>query len=446
MAEGAAMLVLATESAVRRLGLEPQAELLGYAMNSDGYHMAMPSQERIIQCMKTALAHAALSPEAIDYYNAHGTSTTLNDQVETQAIKAVFGDHARRLPVSSIKGALGHGLGAAAAIEAAACVRALRDQIIPPTINYLPDPELDLDYVPNEARPARLSTVMSASFGFGGTNNVLILGRAETLRRAPSLRGSICQAGDFDVASRVQERPNFRPLWPRTSSGSANSSLPADRLQGWGKSMERRGRNIRKGFLKRILPFIRWLPLTTASGVLSGFGKLEYRLHRPLRNAFLEAVGKASEILDCDWDVPRISRELAGNQILWRTRDLLLDGVSDQRADEMFIVSGREHLDAALARARAAWCSPATSAPTCCRRTGCTGRTIRSGSTWSGRGTSRGSCPGGSAPTGPCRRTSCSSPGRANRPMPPAPSSARPACSKAAWCSFWPETFAGRAR
>ena len=91
-------------------------------------------------------------------------------------VKTVFGDHARRLPVSSIKGALGHGLGAAAAIEAAACVRALRDQSIPPTINYRPDPELDLDYVPDQARPARLARVMSASFGFGGTNNVLIFG------------------------------------------------------------------------------------------------------------------------------------------------------------------------------------------------------------------------------------------------------------------------------
>jgi 3-oxoacyl-[acyl-carrier-protein] synthase II len=176
MAEGAAMLVLGTGAAIRRLGLSPRAELLGFAMNSDGYHMAMPSMERIIQCMRAGLAHAGLRPESIDYYNAHGTSTMLNDQVETQAIKAVFGDHARRMPVSSIKGALGHGLGASAAIEAAACVRALRDQMIPPTINYLPDPELDLDYVPHEARPARLTTVMSASFGFGGTNNVLILG------------------------------------------------------------------------------------------------------------------------------------------------------------------------------------------------------------------------------------------------------------------------------
>lgn len=125
-----------------------------------------------------------------------------------------------------------------------------------------------------------------------------------------------------------------------------------DRLKEWGYSMERRGLNIRKGLLKRILPFIRWLPLTTASGVLSGFGKLEYRLHRSLRTAFQEAVGKASNTLNCVWDVPTISRELAGNHILWRTRDLLLDGVSDDRADQMFSVSGREHLDAAIAQGK----------------------------------------------------------------------------------------------
>jgi 3-oxoacyl-[acyl-carrier-protein] synthase II len=179
MAEGAAMLVLATERTVRQLGLLPQAELLGYAMNSDGYHMTMPSAERITACVQAALARAGLAPAAIDYYNAHGTSTALNDQVETLVLKTVFGERAVKLPVSSIKGALGHGLGASAAIEAVACVRALQDQVIPPTINYLPDPELDLDYVPDEARPARLDRVMSASFGFGGTNNVLILGRLQ---------------------------------------------------------------------------------------------------------------------------------------------------------------------------------------------------------------------------------------------------------------------------
>ena len=177
MAEGAGMLVLATESAIRELNLAPQAELLGYAMNSDGYHMAMPSEERIARCLKAALARARLDPRQIDYYNAHGTSTALNDEVETRVVKSVFGEHARRLAVSSIKGALGHSLGAASAIEAAVCVRSLQEQVIPPTINYVPDPELDLDYVPNESRPARIEAVVSASFGFGGTNNILVLAR-----------------------------------------------------------------------------------------------------------------------------------------------------------------------------------------------------------------------------------------------------------------------------
>jgi KDO2-lipid IV(A) lauroyltransferase len=116
--------------------------------------------------------------------------------------------------------------------------------------------------------------------------------------------------------------------------------------------MERRARNIRKGVLKRVLPFIRWLPLPTVSRILAGFGKLEYRLHAPLRRAFREAVEQGGSALGCDWDVPRTSRELAANQILWRARDLLLDGVSDRRAEGMFRIIGREHLDAALERKR----------------------------------------------------------------------------------------------
>lgn len=177
MAEGSAAVVLATLSAAQRLGLRPQAELIGWAINSDGHHMAMPHGPRIVSCLSAAIARASLEPSHIDYYNAHGTSTSVNDKVETQSLKEVFGEHAGRLPVSSIKGALGHSLGAAAAIEAAVCVRALREQVIPPTINYRPDPELDLDYVPDRGRPASLTTVMSASFGFGGTNNALVFRR-----------------------------------------------------------------------------------------------------------------------------------------------------------------------------------------------------------------------------------------------------------------------------
>jgi 3-oxoacyl-[acyl-carrier-protein] synthase II len=177
MAEGAGTVVLATETAVRRWGLEPQAELLAWSSNSDGHHMAMPCRDQIAHCLGTVLHRSGLAPAAIHYYNAHGTSTVLNDQVETQVLKDVFGTAARRLPISSIKGAVGHSLGAASAIEAAVSVRAVCAQVIPPTINYRPDPELDLDYVPNQARAARLDHVLTASFGFGGTNNALILRR-----------------------------------------------------------------------------------------------------------------------------------------------------------------------------------------------------------------------------------------------------------------------------
>ena len=178
MAEGAGMVVLARESIARKLGIPIQAILSGWALNSDGYHMAMPDGSKIAKCLTTALGRSGFRPDQIDYYNAHGTSTPVNDRVETQAIKDVFGDHAR-LPISSIKGALGHSLGAASAIEAAVCVRVLREQTIPPTINYQPDPELDLDYVPDQARTSTINTVLSASFGFGGTNNALILSRGD---------------------------------------------------------------------------------------------------------------------------------------------------------------------------------------------------------------------------------------------------------------------------
>ena len=177
MAEGASMLVLTTESAANRLGLSIQAELLAWGMNSDGYHMTMPNRERIVHLLRRTLGAAGIRPEDVDYYNAHGTSTPVNDKMETQVVKEVFGDHVRRMPISSIKGAIGHALGAASAIEASVCVRALIDQTIPPTLNYSPDPELDLDYVPDRSRPARLNVVMSAAFGFGGTNNVLIFKR-----------------------------------------------------------------------------------------------------------------------------------------------------------------------------------------------------------------------------------------------------------------------------
>jgi 3-oxoacyl-[acyl-carrier-protein] synthase II len=179
MAEGAAILVLATETIARRLGLIVQAELLGWGTNSDGHHMTTPHKDRIAALLRRTLETAGIGPDRVDYYNAHGTSTPVNDKVETEVVKEVFGEHARSLPVSSIKGAMGHAMGASSAIEAAACVRALRDQVIPPTINHLPDPDLDLDYVPDRARPATLEVVMSAAFGFGGTNNALIFKRGD---------------------------------------------------------------------------------------------------------------------------------------------------------------------------------------------------------------------------------------------------------------------------
>ena len=177
LSEGSAMLVLATESKARELGLTPRVELVGWAMNSDGHHMAMPDGRTIARCLDRALRHAGIAPESVAYYNAHGTSTTVNDKVETAALKEVFGPHAARMPISSIKGALGHALGAASAIEAAVCVKALQDGRVPPTRNHRTDPELDLDYVPDSARRVDPTIVMSASFGFGGTNNALVFRR-----------------------------------------------------------------------------------------------------------------------------------------------------------------------------------------------------------------------------------------------------------------------------
>jgi 3-oxoacyl-[acyl-carrier-protein] synthase II len=179
MAEGAGMVVLAKESIARKLGLPVQAILAGWALNSDGYHMAMPNGAKIAKCLATCLDRSEIGRDQVDYYNAHGTSTPVNDRVETQALKEVFGDHARKLAISSIKGAIGHGLGAASGIETAVCVRTLLEQILPPTINYRADPELDLDYVPDQARSSPISTILSASFGFGGTNNALILTRGD---------------------------------------------------------------------------------------------------------------------------------------------------------------------------------------------------------------------------------------------------------------------------
>jgi len=180
MGEGAGVLVLESLEHAQARGARIHAEVLGYGMTADAYHITQPDPEGdgALRAMRKAIQDAGLQPTDIDYINAHGTSTRYNDAKETLAIKRLLGEHAYRVPVSSTKSVTGHLLGAAGAVEAAICVLALQHQTIPPTINYEhPDPECDLDYVPNTPRPATLRYVMTNSFGFGGHNSVLVLGR-----------------------------------------------------------------------------------------------------------------------------------------------------------------------------------------------------------------------------------------------------------------------------
>lgn len=180
MGDGAGILVLESLESAQARGVPIYAELVGFGMSADAHHITQPSEggEGAARCMVNALRDAGLAPAQIDYINAHGTSTLAGDVAETQAIKRAFGEHARRLAVSSTKSMTGHMLGAAGAVEAAFSILALRDQILPPTINLdQPGAECDLDYVPNQARPARLEHVLSNSFGFGGTNGSLIFRR-----------------------------------------------------------------------------------------------------------------------------------------------------------------------------------------------------------------------------------------------------------------------------
>jgi 3-oxoacyl-[acyl-carrier-protein] synthase II len=178
IAEGAGIVVLEElESALNR-GAKIYAEVVGYGLTADAYHMTAPDPEGrgVVNCMRMALRDAGLGPEAVDYINAHGTSTPFNDKHETAAIKQVFGEHAYKLAVSSTKSMTGHLLGAGGGVEAAVCALALTEGVIPPTTNYeSPDPECDLDYVPNHARHVELNTVLSNSFGFGGTNACIVL-------------------------------------------------------------------------------------------------------------------------------------------------------------------------------------------------------------------------------------------------------------------------------
>ena len=178
VAEGAGILILEELEFALKRGAKIYGELIGYGYTGDAYHITAPSPEGegAARCMRMAIKDAGLRPEDIDYINAHGTSTPLNDLTETQAIKTVFGEHAKKVAISATKSMTGHLLGAAGSTEAIFSLLAIRDGIIPPTINYdVPDPECDLDYVPNVARRQTLTVVMSNAFGFGGTNATLVL-------------------------------------------------------------------------------------------------------------------------------------------------------------------------------------------------------------------------------------------------------------------------------
>ena len=180
MGEGAAVLVLESLEHAQARGAHILAEVRGYGSANDAYHISAPAENGAgaTLCMRMALDHAGLDPTNIDYINAHGTSTLLNDKSETAAIKTVFGEQAYNIPISSTKSMTGHLLGAAGALEAVIAVRTIQDCLLPPTINYeTPDPECNLDYIPNSSRPANVRHIMSNSFGFGGHNASIILSR-----------------------------------------------------------------------------------------------------------------------------------------------------------------------------------------------------------------------------------------------------------------------------
>lgn len=178
--EGAGMVILEELESAQKRGAKIYGEVLGYGLNSDAYHITAPDPDGAgaASCMRLALEDAGISPEQIDYINAHGTSTALNDLSETKAIKKVFGERSHKIPISSNKSMMGHMWAGAGVAEAIASLLTINEGIIPPTINYeTPDPECDLDYVPNKARRVEVNIVLSNSFGFGSTNGCLILGK-----------------------------------------------------------------------------------------------------------------------------------------------------------------------------------------------------------------------------------------------------------------------------
>ena len=180
LSDGAGVLLLEEMDIAKKRGAKIYAEITGFGMNSDAYHMTAPSPsgKGAAACMKMALEDAKVNKEEVQYINAHGTSTPAGDKAETDAVKALFGDHSKKLAMSSTKSMVGHMLGAAGGAEAVFTVMAVKDQIAPPTINYTtPDPECDLDYVPNTARDLKIDVGITNSFGFGGTNGTLVFSR-----------------------------------------------------------------------------------------------------------------------------------------------------------------------------------------------------------------------------------------------------------------------------
>ena len=185
--EGAAVFVMESEESAARRNVQPLAELRGYAATSDAHHLTEPSitGESAANAMLMAMAEAEIDPSEVGYINAHGTSTPLNDKHETKAIKMALGEDAYRVPISSSKSMTGHLLGAGGALEAAICIMAMRDGLVPPTINLNePDPECDLDYTPNQALRREIDVAMSNSFGFGGHNSVLVFAKPRPFRQA----------------------------------------------------------------------------------------------------------------------------------------------------------------------------------------------------------------------------------------------------------------------